>query len=137
MRDIKYLVVHCTASQPNTSIASIQNYWKNILKWKNPGYHKIITSDGTIIQLLSEDKVSNGVAGYNSISLHVSYIGGVDKSGKPLDTRTPQQKEALIKVLKEWKSKYPKAIIQGHRDFPGVKKACPSFPAKEEYKDLK
>ena len=43
---------------------------------------------------------------------------------------------ALIKLLNELRAKYPKAIIQGHRDFPGVNKACPSFDAKSEYKDI-
>ena len=36
-------------------------------------------------------------------------------------------------VLKEWLAKYPKARIRGHRDFPGVKKACPQFIAEKEY----
>jgi N-acetylmuramoyl-L-alanine amidase len=36
-------------------------------------------------------------------------------------------------VLYSWKKKYPTAIIQGHRDFSGVNKACPSFDAKKEY----
>lgn len=137
MRKIKYLVVHCTATPQSTSVASIQNYWKNNLKWKSPGYHIIITSDGTKIQLASEDKITNGVAGYNTPSLHVSYIGGIDSKGKPLDTRTDAQRKALLEVLKYWKSKYPEAIIQGHKDFPGVNKACPSFDAKKEYENIK
>jgi N-acetylmuramoyl-L-alanine amidase len=76
------------------------------------------------------------VKGHNANSLHVSYIGGVDANGKPTDNRTPEQKATLRLVLKAWREKYPTAKIQGHRDFPGVAKACPSFQAREEYAAL-
>ena len=78
----------------------------------------------------------NGVKGFNSVSINISYIGGVDAQNKPIDNRTEAQKKALLDLLKKLKKQFPKAIIQGHRDFPGVKKACPSFNAKEEYKNL-
>lgn len=133
MRDIKYLVVHCTATQPNASIAAIQRYWKDIMGWKSPGYHYIIDSHGNIINLQPEDKISNGVKGFNQVSINISYIGGVDEKNKPKDTRTAEQKAAILSTLKTLKKKYPNAKIQGHRDFPGVNKACPSFDAKTEY----
>jgi N-acetylmuramoyl-L-alanine amidase len=129
-RKIEYIVVHCTATQPDTKIENIKKYWKEVLHWNNPGYHYIVRRDGVIIPILSEDKVANGVAGYNAQSIHISYIGGVDKEGKPCDNRTPQQQSALFEKLVELSEKYPGAKIQGHRDFPGVKKACPSFDVK-------
>lgn len=101
-----------------------------------PGYHFIVKPCGEIVQLLSIDKVSNGVKGFNSVSINISYIGGVDKQNKPKDTRTPEQKEAILYKLRELKKHFPKAKIQGHRDFPNVKKACPSFDAKTEYQSL-
>ena len=111
--------------------------------WKNPGYHYVVFPDGKIEQLLSEDKISNGVAGYNSTSINVAYIGGVDTKNKckPLDNRTDEQKESLIKILTELKKKYPNAHIMGHRDIWGKNpakwhKACPCFDAEEEYKDI-
>lgn len=137
MRDIKYIVVHCTATLQNATVTAIQNYWKNILKWKSPGYHKIVDKDGREVTLASDDRITNGVAGYNKNSLHVSYIGGVDKNKKPLDNRTDAQKETMLRIINNWKKKYPKAIIQGHSDFPKVNKACPCFNAKEEYKNVK
>lgn len=133
MREINYLVVHCTATQPDAKIESIQNYWRKNLGWKSPGYHYIIKADGEIVPLLSIDKVSNGVAGYNSQIINISYIGGIDKSGKPKDTRTEEQKSSILKLLKDLKKRFPSAKIQGHRDFPKVAKACPSFDAKKEY----
>ncbi len=133
MRNINYIAIHCTATQPETSIASIHNYWKNNLGWKNPGYHYIIDRFGNVVNLLPIELVSNGVQGYNSQTINISYVGGIDKSGKPKDTRTEAQKQSILKILKELRVKFPKAKIQGHRDFPNVKKACPSFDAKKEY----
>lgn len=136
MREIKYIAVHCTATPQTTSVESIKNYWKNFLGWRMPGYHFIIKADGEVVELLPIDKVSNGVKGYNSVSVNVCYVGGIDKNKKPIDNRTPEQKRSLLKVLTKLKKRFPKAIIQGHSQFPNVNKSCPCFDAKKEYKDL-
>lgn len=127
MRTINNIVLHCTATQPEAKVEAIRNYWKNSLGWKSPGYHYVIEADGTINHLHPEDKPSNGVAGHNANSIHISYIGGIDALGKAKDTRTAAQKEAMLKLLLNIKLRYPAARILGHRDFPGVAKACPSF----------
>ena len=133
MRKIDYIVIHCTATQPNATKQSILDYWKNILKWKSVGYHRLIDANGVIHELAKYEQVTNGVKGYNSNSIHFSYIGGVDEKGKPKDTRTPKQKESLLYLIKQAKNQFPNAIVQGHKDFKGVAKACPSFEAKKEY----
>jgi len=129
MREIKHIVIHCTATLQSAKVESIQKYWKSTLKWKSPGYHKVIAADGTVHTLAPDEQVCNGVAGYNSQSLHVSYIGGIDAKGNAKDNRTPQPKRAMEAVAREWKLQHPAAVVQGHRDFPGVAKACPSFDA--------
>lgn len=136
MRTIKYISLHCTATPQTTTIESIKNYWKNNLGWKNPGYHIIVKPDGSAVELLPIDKVSNGVAGFNSVSINISYIGGVDAKNKPLDNRTDAQKVTLLTLVRRYKEIFPDAIVQGHRDFPNVKKDCPSFDAKNEYKSV-
>ena len=50
------------------------------------------------------------------------------------DTRTPEQRKALLLLLRRLRAKYPNAKIYGHRDFAA--KACPSFDATQEYADL-
>ena len=141
MRQIKRIFVHCTAGPQTQTVAEIQRYWKNVNKWKSPGYHYIIKPDGEIVPLQPEDKPSNGVAGYNSTSINVCYIGGVDKQGRAVDNRTDAQKESLIKILKDLKSRYPDAEILGHREIWGQNpskwhKMCPCFPAKAEYEHI-
>ena len=136
MRKIDYIVIHCTATQPNTKKEAILSYWKNTLKWKTVGYHRLIDANGVIHELAKFEQTTNGVKGYNSNSIHFSYIGGIDESGRPKDTRTLKQKESLLYLVKQAKKQFPNAIVQGHKDFKGVVKACPSFDAKNEYKAI-
>lgn len=137
MRNIDYIAIHCSATQPNATVEAIKRYWKEELKWEVVGYHYIIESNGNVVDLLTIGSVSNGVMGFNHCTINVCYIGGVDENNNPKDTRTDAQKASLSKVIRELKNKFPNAKIQGHRDFPNVKKACPSFDAKTEYKYIK
>lgn len=149
MRNIQYLVVHCTATAQTATIAAIQKHWHEEMKWKNPGYHHIVCPDGKVVQMLDHELVANGVAGHNANSIHVSYIGGIDGNGRPADNRTPQQKASLVAILKSLKQFYPKAKILGHRDFSPDKngngkvdsweriKECPCFDAILEYQTIK
>jgi len=130
-REIKYIVVHCTATPPDTTIESILRYWREHLGWKNPGYHYIIKRDGQIVNIFPEDQSSNGVKGFNQNAVHISYIGGVDKNNQAFDNRTNAQRHAMFTKLIDLSEKYPDATILGHRDFPGVTKLCPSFDVKE------
>ena len=135
MRTIKRIFIHCTAGPQTQSIQTIKNYWKKVRGWKDPGYHYIIKANGEIVQLQPEEKPSNGVAGYNSTSINVCYIGGVDGQGRPVDNRTDAQKTSLATLLKDLHSRYPDAEILGHRDVWGSdprkwKKMCPCFDVK-------
>jgi len=58
LRNIKYIVVHCTATPTTTTLESIKRYWKEQRGWGDtPGYHYFIKRDGTIVQLLDEKKL--------------------------------------------------------------------------------
>lgn len=135
MRRIDWLVVHCTATPQSTTVASIQRYWRENLKWKSPGYHFLIEANGTVHNLQPINLPSNGVAGHNANSIHISYIGGVN-GRQSIDNRTEAQKREILRLLTDLKKQFPNAKIQGHRDFPRVAKACPSFDAKTEYSTL-
>lgn len=136
MRKVNYIAVHCTAGNQKATIDDLLKEFKR-KGWKNPGYHFVVTADGVIHQLLNTEKVSNGVKGYNSQLVNIAYTGGVDLcTGKAADNRTTAQKKSLRSLLKVLRAQYPKAVIQGHRDFPNVAKDCPSFNAKKEYSDI-
>jgi hypothetical protein len=53
--------------------------------------------------------------------------------GKATDTRTEDQKEALVDLLVELKDAYG-GTVYGHRDFSN--KECPGFDAKTEYENI-
>lgn len=134
MRRIDYIVIHCTATSQKTTIESIKRYWKDMLKWKSPGYHFIIKPCGTVVNLLAIDHIANGVAGFNKNSIHIAYIGGVDGSGMAVDNRTDLQKRAMIDLVKRMLELFPDAEVCGHRDFlkrgTAKWKECPSFDVK-------
>jgi len=125
MREIKYIVFHCTATEQTAKVSSIVKYWKERLGWKSPGYHFIIEANGNVTQLQHLDKLTNGVKGYNKESIHISYIGGKNE-----DDRTREQIQAQKNILKVLMNFYPDAEVLGHRDFKGVTKSCPRFDAK-------
>ena len=140
MRDIQRIFIHCRAWSQKQTLKNLLNEFK-AKGWSNPGYHYVVFPNGKVEQLLSEEKVSNGVQGYNSTSINVAYVGGINQYGKPEDNRTEAQKVALGNLLKELKTRYPNAHIMGHRDIWGKnpakwKKQCPCFDAEEEYAGL-
>lgn len=149
MRRINRIFVHCTAShQATTTEASLLAEFK-AKGWNAPGYHYVVKTDGNIIRMLKESQVANGVKGYNANSIHVAWIGGIDKQHpNGIDNRTPEQKVALFDLLTKLKLRYPDAMIMGHRDISpdlnhnGVVdpweriKECPCFDAMVEYMDI-
>jgi len=95
MREIKRIFVHCTAGSQKQTVKDLLQEFK-AKGWNNPGYHYIVFPNGKIEQLLPESQVSNGVQGYNSTSINISYVGGIDNKGRAVDNRTEAQKEALL-----------------------------------------
>lgn len=133
MREIKYIVLHCTGAPANQSTAEIKAYWKRVNGWNDPGYHYLVNKDGSFDQLQPIEKPSNGVKGYNANSIHICYKGGANG----IDTRTQEQKKSMEMLVRQMKAKFPKAEIKGHRDFPNVQKSCPSFEVSEWLKEIK
>lgn len=134
-RNIERIIYHCTATSQEATISAILNFWKNKLGWNNPGYHIIIKPNGEWTYIHNFNKISNGVRGYNSTSINVSYIGGIDNNGKALDNRTPKQKEIYRTIYYTFKEKLPNATHHGHNEFKN--KACPSFNFSEWVEEIK
>ena len=109
--------------------------------WKVPGYYALVLTNGAIQYTFENDmddtvdpwEITNGARGFNLEAVHICYVGGIDEDGSPKDTRTAAQKRSLLVLNQILKRIAPQAQIIGHRDLPGVAKACPSFDAKKEY----
>ena len=136
MRQITKIIVHCSATPEGKdfTVADITR-WHKQRKFVTIGYHYVIYRNGEVHNGRPEAQIGAHCTGHNVNSIGVCYIGGVAKDGKtPKDTRTSAQKLALERLLRHLKDRFPKATIHGHRDFAA--KACPSFDATEEYKNL-
>ena len=143
MASMKYLVLHCTATPEGREVTSgeIRHWHTDPVKkggrgWKQVGYTDMIHLDGRVERLVrnNEDaevdpwEVTNGAKGYNTVSRHVVYVGGVSKDGKTAkDTRTEAQLKAMTAYVRDFHARFPQISIVGHGELPGVKKACPSF----------
>lgn len=135
-RNIKELIVHCSATPEGKdyNVDTIRQ-WHLQRGFSDIGYHYVVYRDGSIHIGRDESIIGAHCTGHNTNSIGVCYIGGCASDGKiPKDTRTTKQKQSLVKLLKELKTKYPQASIHGHRDFSS--KACPSFDATKEYSSL-
>ena len=135
MRKITKIIVHCadTPEGRDDKAADIRS-WHKARGFNDIGYHYVVDLDGTIEPGRDVTIAGAHTTGHNADSIGVCYIGGADTDMKPKDTRTEEQKTALRLLLKYLVQKYPGATIYGHRDF--AQKACPSFDAKTEYKEL-
>ena len=135
MRRIDLIVIHCSATRSDQNFPVTALIRCHADRFGFTGYHYYITRDGQTYQTRHEQLIGAHAKGYNQRTLGVCYEGGLDPQGKPADTRTAQQKKALLTLLKKLKAEHPQAGILGHRDLPDVKKACPCFDC-SEYKDL-
>lgn len=135
MRPIDLIVVHCTATPAGRPV-SLQDVdrWHRERGFDGIGYHYLVGLDGSVYQGRPESRPGAHCRGYNSHSLGVCYVGGLDKDGRPADTRTATQRQALTRLLRELRGRYPRAVIRSHRDL--APKACPCFDATQEYATL-
>lgn len=137
-----HIILHCSASKPSQDwgVKEIDRIHR-AGGWFSIGYHIVIKRDGTIEygRPLDQKGAHCKDGGMNHVSVGVCLVGGVSEKpqkhvpGNPWngsdaeDNFTEAQWEALTVVLKGLRVDYPDAQVIGHRDVPGVRKACPSF----------
>ena len=100
------------------------------------GYHWFIRKSGMVEagRDLSEPgrfEIGAHSKGENSSSIGICFEGGVRAAAPNVgfDSRTPAQKEAMIKLIREMQERFPGAVVRGHRDMPGAATQCPGFDA--------
>lgn len=161
-KNIRWIVIHTTAGFSNADATNdyfLRPKEKGGRGWKTGGYHRIIEVDGTIVEIYPFEKVTNGVEGFNSECVHISYVGGIEKlpngKFKSVDTRTKEQKLSIIEAIceaQEWikdnGGNLKNVGIVGHFDFSPDQnkngiiepferiKDCPCFNARIEYEYL-
>lgn len=136
MRAIDTIIVHCSATPEGKpfTVADIDR-WHRQRGFDCIGYHYVIYLDGTLHAGRPIQQIGAHCQGHNATSIGVCYVGGLAADGKtPKDTRTQEQRETLLSLLRKLKAQFPKARIRGHRDFAA--KACPSFDATKEYENI-
>ena len=135
MRYISEIIIHTSATKEglNFNVNDIRR-WHKAQGWKDVGYHYIITLDGTIEQGRALEEIGSHCKGHNSHSIGICYIGGLDKNGKPKDTRTTEQKAALYTLLNKLCERFPDDLIYGHNDL-NKGKSCPCFDVQKEFGD--
>ena len=134
MRKINKIIVHCSATEEGKYFdrEDIKAWHVAGRGWSDIGYHYVVTLDGTIQKGRSIDIMGAHCKGKNRDSIGICYIGGL-KDGKAKDTRTEQQKIALIELIKVLKTTF-EAEVYGHNNFSS--KSCPCFDARKEYREL-
>ena len=133
LSDIKYIAIHCAATPPHVNVGAVEiTRWHKARGWSDIGYHYVIRRNGVIEKggRMMDERGAH-VKGFNNVSIGICLVGGVDAHQMAEDNFTDDQFRALKELLRELRLIFPKAIIQGHRDFPDVRKACPSFEVKD------
>ena len=139
-RKIELIVLHCSDTRPSQdfTIENLITSHKNAGFGDMPGYHFYVRRDGHLYYCRPITMKGCHVAGYNTISIGVCSEGGHRDDAPPLahkyeDNRTAEQLVVLHDLLTCLHEMFPSAKILGHRDLPGVKKACPCYDAEKEY----
>ena len=109
IKEVKNLVVHCSDTDNNLNIDAQDIHNMHLsFGWDGIGYHKVICRNGEIQNGRPEFWNGAHVYGKNHESLGVCLIGR--------DQFNTRQYHSLKNLLLDWKKKYPKAKIFGHRD---------------------
>ena len=124
---VKFLTIHCAATPEGRHVTHEQITQWDKAKFGQTSYHWVVELDGSMHRTLRDDQLGAHVGRANTGNIGICYIGGVDKKLNPKDTRTDAQKKSLLTLIRTYKERYPGIVIRGHRDWPGTKKACPSF----------
>jgi N-acetyl-anhydromuramyl-L-alanine amidase AmpD len=127
VRQITHIIIHCSASRAdqNLTAADIEKMHRE-RGFIKIGYHWVIRRDGTLERGRDEKEAGAHAVGWNTKSIGICMIGGVNQRGQGEANFTDEQFAALDGLLKTLKSRYPDAKVIGHRD-TGAKKDCPSF----------
>lgn len=137
---VQWIVVHYSASFIDTEYAYKTLEADHISRgYREAGYHYYITRErpgkpakiyaGRDLTQPGRFEMGAHSKGENGGSIGICFEGGLTRAdphtGK--NTLTPSQTDLLVKKIRELKRRFPKAIVEGHRDMPGAATQCPGF----------
>lgn len=133
---IDHLTIHCAATPEGRDVkAATISSWDQA-RFGQTSYHWVIELDGSAVRTLQDNRRGAHTGGHNTGNIGVCYVGGMDADNKkPKDTRTNAQKTAMLDIVRLYQKNHPGIVVQGHRDWPGVAKACPSFDVRAWLKE--
>ena len=125
-RKIDLLVVHCSATEYGAEfLAQDIHQWHLDNDWNGIGYHYVITAHGTIQKGRSDECEGAHAEGFNQNSLGICLIGGMHNGIATDNGYSKEQYAALYNLIKKLLAYHPGSQIAGHKELPGVNKACP------------
>ena len=136
MNKPEFIIIHCSATKDRADFSAKDiDAWHRARGFRCIGYHYVVRLDGSYERGRqdSEEGAHCSQLGMNRRAIAICYIGGLDKDGKPADTRTQAQKKTMMTLIRTIRARYGNLPVLGHRDVKGVAKACPCFDAKKEY----
>ena len=141
---VTWIVVHYSATpiERDFTIADIDQMHR-VRGFKEVGYHYFIRKDGTIEagrDLSEPGRFEQGAhsKGENDESIGICYEGGVSASAPNVgyDTRTHAQRVAMEGLILTLLDRFPRAIVEGHRDMPGAATQCPGFDVRTWWSEV-
>lgn len=132
-RPISEIIVHCAATPEGKDFTvADMRAWHKQRGWSDIGYHYVIYRDGRVMLGRPVGQVGSHVAGHNTGTIGISYVGGVSADGKTAkDTRTDAQRASLLWLVRELRRKHRNIkAVTGHNQYAA--KACPSFDVRKD-----
>lgn len=132
MRPINEIIVHCAdtyATMDDIGAAEIRQ-WHLDRGFDDIGYHYVIRRNGDVEPGRGVEVAGAHASGHNAASIGICLVGGKGEDGGAENNFTDDQFNALTLLLDDLLWQFPGAEVLGHRDLPGVTKACPSFDVK-------
>jgi N-acetylmuramoyl-L-alanine amidase len=139
MTRIDFIAIHCSATPAGRDHdAADIDRWHRSRGFRQIGYHYVIKRDGTVEKGRPDDRPGAHARKINRRSISVCLIGGSPpigsrehRKGLGENNFTDEQWASLAELVTTLSDRYPDAEVLGHRDVPGVRKACPAFDVKD------
>tara|TARA_B100000035_G_scaffold244351_1_gene212890 strand:- start:15 stop:686 length:672 start_codon:yes stop_codon:yes gene_type:complete len=137
LRQIKQIIVHCTATRPdwwekktiNEQVKEVEKWHVVDRGWKAIGYHYLVGRNGEVVQGRPIEMIGSHARGHNKDSIGIALFGGFGSDADDLATEhfTPLQLAAAYDLIRKLQGQYnvKNERVIGHNRISS--KACPGF----------